>query len=411
MLEHWAVFTDNHSHTRQFVRSFLQGRPQSPFHHLAGKKGGVFSKLALDRFLEKEDRHGESGLDTGGRLLRSMSSGEQKRALLHHLLETEHEYLLLDRPFDNLDVEGQARLMAHLKEMQHRVALIQIVNRRKDILPYMTRYGALQEGALNILEAPPMKDDVRVSAKRPLKGSIPPPLGHIEQHEDVLVAFRDVSVSYGERPILNRIFWKIRKGEFWQLLGSNGSGKSTLLSIITGDNPKGYGQDICLFGKAKGSGESVWEIKQKIGYYSPAMTDKFAGRHTLENMLISGLLDSIGLYTQATEGQKRIAAAWLKLLGLHHKKDTLFADIGLGEQRVVMTARAMVKHPPLLILDEPTEGMDDASAALLVALVNKMAQETNTAIVFVSHREEPGLEPRSVFSLEMTPAGSVGSIL
>lgn len=141
------------------------------------------------------------------------------------------------------------------------------------------------------------------------------------------------------------------------------------------------------------------------------MTDSFRGYHSLENMLISGLTDSIGLYLRPTEIQGRIAREWLKLLGLENLKDTYFHDLSEGLKRLVMCARAMVKHPPLLILDEPTAGLDDKSASLLVALVNKFAMESRTAIVFVSHRTEPGLTPHAVFQLEMTSKGSVGRVL
>jgi molybdate transport system ATP-binding protein len=180
--------------------------------------------------------------------------------------------------------------------------------------------------------------------------------------------------------------------------------------MITGDNPKAFGQEIYLFGNLKGSGETVWDIKKKIGYYSPAMTNKFRGRHTVENMLISGLTDSVGLYTIPTEIQKRVIKQWLLVLNLHHLKDTYFNKLSTGKQRLVMTARAMVKHPPILILDEPTSGMDDESAALLVSLVNKIAQETHTTILFVSHRKEPYLKPNSVYTLKKEPSGSIGLI-
>jgi molybdate transport system ATP-binding protein len=125
-------------------------------------------------------------------------------------------------------------------------------------------------------------------------------------------------------------------------------------------------------------------------------------------MLISGFTDSVGLYTLPTESQKQRSKEWLMLLGLWEKRNTLFKQLSLGQQRLVMTARAMVKHPPLLILDEPTAGMDDTAAQLLVALVNKIATETNTCVIFVSHRKEPGLQPKYLYTLDMTSDGSKG---
>jgi molybdate transport system ATP-binding protein len=217
-------------------------------------------------------------------------------------------------------------------------------------------------------------------------------------------------VAYGDTPILHAINWDIRPGEFWQLRGKNGSGKTTLLSMITGDNPKGYGQELILFGIKKGSGESIWDIKKKIGYFTPAMIDRFTGYHSLQNMLISGIMDSIGLYIKPTEVQIRLAGEWLALIGMRGMKETYFHDLSMGHQRLVMCVRAMIKHPLLLILDEPTAGLDDRSARLFVSLVNKIAEESKTAIVFVSHREEPGLQAKFEYELVESEKGSLGKV-
>ncbi|WKX74833.1 ABC transporter ATP-binding protein [Zobellia laminariae] len=159
--------------------------------------------------------------------------------------------------------------------------------------------------------------------------------------------------------------------------------------MITGENPKGYGQELYIFGRKKGTGESVWEIKKRIGYFTPSMTDKFTGYHSVSHMIISGFYDSVGLYINPTEAQLRLAKEWLTLIGLWDMKDALFHDLSMGQKRLIMCARAMIKHPPLLILDEPTAGLDDDSAALFVALVNKFATQSNTTVIFVSHRKEP----------------------
>ncbi|CAN0605559.1 unnamed protein product, partial [Ectocarpus sp. 12 AP-2014] len=171
--------------------------------------------------------------------------------------------------------------------------------------------------------------------------------------------------------------------------------------MIIGDSHKGYRQDLTLFGQKKGSGESVWDLKKKIGYFTPAMMDKFSGYHSLENMMISGFYDSIGLYNNPTDQKKRLSGLWLKLLGLYKKRNVQFLELTAGEKRLVMTARAMVKHPPLLILDEPTAGLDDANARLFIDLVNKISRESETAIVFVSHRKEVGLQPQFDYILKI----------
>ncbi|MEI7736859.1 MAG: ATP-binding cassette domain-containing protein, partial [Ferruginibacter sp.] len=197
---------------------------------------------------------------------------------------------------------------------------------------------------------------------------------------------------------------------FWQLIGPNGSGKTTMLSMIYGNNPKAYGQNLILFGKRKGTGESVWEIKEKIGYFSSAITLEFDRSDTLEQMIISGFNDSIGLYIHPTDLQIQRAAAWLQLLKMYEQRKQLFRNFSMAQQRLILIARAMVKHPPLLILDEPTAGIDDESAELFSALVNKIAAESNTAILYVSHRDEQGLAPKYIFELEPGTDGSTGKV-
>lgn len=406
-LNHWAILINNDSDKISLIRSIQTPNKNSHFKAFKAKKGRVFSPLTLQCFIDEEERHDNKVIEGYNQSLKTMSSGEQKKALLFHILESEPDYIILDNPFDNLDIDFQKQLKQILTKHSETISLIQLASRKVDVLPFMTNYGKLTKNNFSIIKISELKNS---NNKYKFTGRIPNALEPVTVPTETLVKFRNVSISYGDKKILNNINWKVRKGEFWQLFGKNGSGKTTILSIITGDNPKAFGQEIFLFGTKKGTGESVWDIKQKLGYYSPAMTDKFTGRHSIEHMLISGLTDSIGLYLRPTEIQKRYIKEWLVLLDFLEIKDVLFRDLSIGKKRLVMTARAMVKHPPLLILDEPTAGMDDDSARLLVALVNKIAKETKTAIVFVSHRAEPGLRPKQTFQLQMTDKGSIGLV-
>jgi molybdate transport system ATP-binding protein len=195
------------------------------------------------------------------------------------------------------------------------------------------------------------------------------------------------------------------------LVGPNGSGKSTILSLITGESTKGYGQELYLFGRKKGSGESIWEIKQKIGFFAPNMTELFRRNNTLLEMLLSGYYDSIGLYDTPSTLQHKESTEWLKLADLLALKNTNFNKLSAGQQRLGLILRAVVKNPPLLILDEPTEGLDDAGARLVIDLVNMLHERSRLAIVFVSHRLEKGLEPKAIFELMPSLAGSTGKTI
>ena len=410
MIDHWAIFTDNNSNKAKLIRQFLKSKMEGKLSIFNDLNGVLFSKYTLKQLMDEEDRHGTKIITKGTpQTLRSMSSGEQKKTLLAHLLLQDTDFIILDNPFDNLDTTSQAELLDTLTERSNHTTFIQIISRQNDLLPFISNFSYLNIDELSFYDD--VKDIFSLTRASDFTDRIPDPLHPIIYENETLIHLDGITIGFGEKTVLNNIQWKIKKKSFWQLVGKNGSGKTTLLSMLTGDNSKGYGQKLFLFGKKKGSGESIWDIKEKIGYFTPSMTDKFTGRHSIEHMLISGMNDSVGLYIKPTEAQLRLAKSWLLLLDLWEQKDYLFSELSMGQQRLIMTTRAMIKHPLLLILDEPTEGLDDASAELLVSLVNKIAEESTTAIVFVSHRQEPNLNPDSVYELIMTPQGSIGKVI
>jgi molybdate transport system ATP-binding protein len=395
MLSHQAILLPNEANKQQIIQDILSNKVSE----FKGLKGLLFSKFTIDEVLDEEDRHGFTEVTKSqNRTLRSMSSGEQKRALLKHLFSQKTDFIILDNPFDNLDNLARETLFYDLCKMEKEVIFIQILHRERDFLPFIKN---IQESDNQIVNYKPNNQSVSKTPQSIIK---------YDYQEEELISFKKLNVSYNEELILKDISWTICKGEFWHLIGPNGSGKTTILSMITGDNPKGYGQDLTLFGKKKGSGESVWEIKDKIGYVTPSMTDLFSSRHTLEQMIISGFYDSIGLYISPTDLQKRIAKEWLALINMEHSANALFCLLSAGQQRLALVVRAMIKHPPLLILDEAITGLDDHNTHIVVSLINKFASESETTILYVSHRVEEGLNPRQIYELIPSEMGSVGQI-
>ncbi len=380
------------------------------FPNLVGKKGGHFSMKVLDDFIKEEVSHSSFTLTSNlNRSVLTLSSGERKKALLHHLISSKPDFLLIENPFDALDVASVQQLKSHLEELSKTISIVLVFNRKQDILSFIDTI--LVD---NNKKALPVSKDVYLNEDKPifntvLEIAVPKSLKVFKDTPSELISFEKVNVSYDDRKILNDINWTIKKGEFWELRGENGSGKSTLLTMINGDNPKAYGQNIRIFEKQKGSGESVWDIKQKIGYFTPAMMDLFDGNHTVLNMVISGLKDSIGLYVQSTELEIHLANEWLQLINLSDKKAQKFRDLNENEKRLVLIARAMIKQPPLLILDEPTVGLNDENAFMFAQLINAIALNSDTAILYVSHRKEIGLAPSYVFQLQTSANGSVGT--
>jgi molybdate transport system ATP-binding protein len=204
----------------------------------------------------------------------------------------------------------------------------------------------------------------------------------------VAIQMVDTNVIYGNRKILANINWKVNKGECWNISGHNGSGKSTLLSLVTGDNPQAFANEIYLFDRKKGSGESIWDIKRNIGFVSPELHHYFDSGISCFEIVASGLFDTIGLFRQLSEKQKSVVNKWMKLLKLEDSHKKLFNQLSNGEQRLILLARALVKNPPLLILDEPCQGLDQEMSAWFISLINDICVRMKKTLVYVSHYEE-----------------------
>ena len=408
---HWAIFLSNNSNKQLFIQELLGRKASGKLSEFNGYKGMLFSDLLINEIIEEEYRHDRVEVATDvNRSLRFLSGGEQRKALLQYCLSKQPDYLILDNPFDNLDITSQQSLREILQEVANHTSIIQLIHRTSDALNFISNAISIDDNNVIVYHKSIKEYLDQPTINAVFHSILPPPIHAFTLENKTLVSLTSVSVSYGEKAILKDINWKIKTGEFWQLIGPNGSGKTTLLSMIIGDNPQGYGQELFLFGRKKGSGESVWDIKDKIGYFTASMTDLFNKYHTVEHMIISGFLDSIGLYLLPSDLQLKLADEWLSLIHMADLKHTLFSNLSLGQQRMVLIARAMVKHPPLLILDEPTSGLDDANALLVASLINKIAAESKTTIVYVSHRKEEGLAPQLIFELVSTKEGSVGNI-
>lgn len=410
---HITIYLPHQESSNELIQSLLDGKLTISGVNLNGKKAAIFSAGILDNFLQEEFLHGQTGLNNEyNRPLHSLSSGEQKKAMLNHLLFGKADFFLLDELYDHVDLQGQASILATMQMIAETKPVIQLVKREKDMLPFIQSFHWYQdkqiqsfENALDFHQY--LEQHLAQNSFRP----IPRPIKTIQAPEGPLVQMKQLCVSYDERPILDQINWTIQAGECWQLKGPNGSGKSTLLSMITGDNPKGYGQDLNLFGMKKGGGETVWDIKQYIGYFNPVMIQHFSRLDSIELMIVSGCMDSIGVYIKPSEMQLRLAKEWLDYLGLLALKNKPIQFLPAAQQRMVLIARAMVKHPPLLILDEPTSGLDDASAAKVIGMIEQIRKETKTSVLFVSHQQEKGFEPDKIFELTPCATGSTGATI
>lgn len=404
-MKHWDILLSNQVDKKNFIDTLLSKKIDGKLAVFNDLKGILFSDIAIQKVIEEEFRHDSiEATVEANRNLRTFSSGERKKEFLKYCLKKNPDFIILDNPMDHLDQASRIELATAIETISNSVIIIQLVNRRVDLLPFITNKGQIENNSFELKE---LQSAEEYSIEKD-QNKIPI---HKEIFKDsVLIKMNSVSVSYDDRPIVDSLSWTINQGDFWQLIGPNGSGKSTILSLITGENTKGYGQDIELFGRKKGSGESIWEIKKKIGYFSTSMTDLFSKNATLEEMILSGFFDSIGLYTQPTTLQRKIVFEWLDLIEMPHLKNKIFNRLSIGQQRIALITRAIIKHPPLLILDEPLEGLDDHNVVLVIQFINTIKTQTNTTILFVSHRMEPSLKPNAILELQPAITGSKGVV-
>ncbi|MBB1310475.1 ATP-binding cassette domain-containing protein [Pseudoalteromonas sp. SR41-8] len=324
--------------------------------------------------------------------LRALSTGETRKLMLIKALSNRPELIVLDEPFDGLDVQSVELLRSVLIELSASMTMIFVVNRLDEIPVFITHYGYVKNGELQQQLATPdlkQRDDLfKLLHLQQTDLTIPSKdVAHSapEFNEPELVRLQNASVSYSGKVIFNHLNWTIKARQHWQLSGQNGSGKTCLLNLITGDNPQCYNNDIKVFGYQRGSGESIWQIKQHIGYISNALHMEYRVSISALNTIVSGFYDSIGLYQKPTQIQLDIAIQWLALLGLSELKNTPFTQLSFGDQRMLLIARAMVKHPTLLILDEPCLGLDEANRQRVLLLIEKICAAGSSTVIYVNH--------------------------
>ncbi|MBB1397998.1 ATP-binding cassette domain-containing protein [Pseudoalteromonas sp. SG44-8] len=324
--------------------------------------------------------------------LRALSTGETRKLMLIKALSNRPELIVLDEPFDGLDVQSVELLRSVLIELSASMTMVFVVNRLDEIPVFITHYGYVKNGELQQQLATPdlkQRDDLfKLLHLQQTDLTIPSKdVAHSapEFNEPELVRLQNASISYSGKVIFNHLNWTIKARQHWQLSGQNGSGKTCLLNLITGDNPQCYNNDIKVFGYQRGSGESIWQIKQHIGYISNALHMEYRVSISALNTIVSGFYDSIGLYQKPTQIQLDIAIQWLALLGLSELKNTPFTQLSFGDQRMLLIARAMVKHPTLLILDEPCLGLDEANRQRVLLLIEKICTAGSSTVIYVNH--------------------------
>ena len=319
-----------------------------------------------------------------------LSNGERRKIDIAIALLRQPKLLILDDVFEGLDPDYRLHLDKLLQTIMEKEIRVYLVTSDPEKIPIsFTHFLVINEQKV-AAQGPrdsvlPVIQRIGLTNKPSSINSVDPQI--VKADSDILINMHNVSVSYNDSSILTNVNWVVRRGERWALLGHNGAGKTTLLSLIMGDNPQAYANDIELFGQRRGSGESIWEIKRRIGWMAPELHRHYPLLSTCFDVVCSGWFDSVGLYRKCTQVQKEAAITVMSDLKIKRLIERQFRNISETEQRIVLLARALVKHPQLLILDEPSQGLDEQNRRFVYEILSNTHRWTESFIL-VTHQTQ-----------------------
>jgi molybdate transport system ATP-binding protein len=329
-----------------------------------------------------------------GKRINMLSSGELRKTLLVLSLLSKPRVLIVDNPYIGLDAKSRGALSEMFESLAHldKVQIVSVVSTPSDLPPITTHVLPIKDGCLLPSRSREdfLKDEDFIGS---LFGKKFPDIAFPSENEssapdfkNVLI-FNNVRIKYGERTILENLNWTLCRGEKWLLQGDNGSGKSTLLSLIFCDNPQSYANDITLFDRRRGVGQSIWEVKSRIGFVSPELTTYYRKNITCLEVVASGFFDTIGSPRSSNARQRAAARQWLRLFGIEHLQEISFLNVSTGERQLVLLARAFVKEPDLLIMDEPLHGLDVSHKIRVNELISSYCSPQKS-LIYVTHYDD-----------------------
>lgn len=343
----------------------------------------------------------------------ALSNGETRRVMLGAALLKNPRVLLLDDPLVGLDKQRQDIFESYLQAIVQSGIQLILTCAPEQIPQSFTNIWVIKDKTLQRVGSSSQEKKI---LQEVLSKTNPLPAININALQDLfpkrpewafthVVHMENVHVRYGDKDILQEINWTVKMGESWSLAGANGAGKSTLLSLINGDNPQAYSNHIVLFDRKRGSGESIWDIKQHIGFVSPELHQYFPAGQSVGQVVCSGYFDTLGLYRACSPQQIQRAKDLTHLLLEERLWKKPFQDLSRGEQRICLLLRALAKQPALLILDEPTQGLDRQQSARILQIVDTLCKHTGTTLIYVTH--QAGLLPASINHRLLLEAGRI----
>lgn len=339
-----------------------------------------------------------------------LSNGETKRLMLAAALLKNPLLLLLDNPMTGLDTQTRGEVNQMLKDITASGITVIIVTSLFEIPDTITHIAVLNQGEIKqTVSKADFKPELFADNKAGKidRSDLQSLLDTTGPAYTDIVKMTGVNIRYGENQVLKNVDWNVKVGERWALLGPNGAGKSTVLSLINGDNPQAYANNIVLFDRKRGSGESIWDIKKKIGFVSPELHQYFPTDNSCLQVIESGYYDTLGLFRPSSKEKAERALRWMKTLEIENYSRTLLKNIPASAQRLCLLARALIKNPDLLIFDEPCQGMDTHQQQHFKSLVDAICTMSNVTLIYVTHYQHE--IPDSVTKILRLDKGSVVS--
>lgn len=320
-----------------------------------------------------------------------LSNGETKRLLIASALIRNPEVITLDHPLTGLDVATRKEFGNILTAIMNSGITVIMSTNPLEIIEGVTHVAVMKENEIIFHDTKEKYQPSQFHFDKEIaidKAKLKALIDHYADNNfTIIIRMNNVTVEYDGKKILDNINWEVRQGDRWSLSGPNGAGKSTLLSLVNGDNPQAYANDIILFDRKRGSGESIWDIKKQTGYVSPELYQYFPTDSSCLHVIESGFYDTIGLFRPADSAREEICKQWMFLMNIQQYAYKLFSMVPTSAQRLCLLARALVKNPTLLILDEPTQGLDITQQQFFTRLIDEYCNLSNVTVIYVSHYE------------------------
>jgi len=362
----------------------VTGALLSPDHEL--RKVAVTQQLGIAHLLERR--------------VAALSNGEMRKLLIARAILARPRLLLLDDPLGGLDPDARRAVIDALAGLCE----------SEPGAPRASQSAWLEPGhAMTLVIATPRPEEVAQLTTRsyilaPKGASVPPITQQVDNKvlavgaDDTcppraasgarLVKLNCATVKVPGTTILDRVSLEVRDGEHWLITGPNGSGKSTLLALLLGDHPQSYVADLEVLGARAQPGVPLFERQRRLGFMAPELAMHYPPGWTVNDVVTSGFGATIGQFREVSSVERELVERWMSRLKLTHCSNVPLGALSEAEQRRALLARALVRQPTLLLLDEPTQGLADAERHEMHDLLDATAANSATTLLVVSHHPE-----------------------